>query len=178
MITTKPILDELSKKDIIFEYYTVEEKQQSKYYVVIEDIEKFSNNLFTLEDVVTNILNSRKVKSYHNFTPQNKDEWKKAIAEINKLLENKTEKEILFFKRNNDLNISLDLELTSPKIILTDFFKEKIGEYAFQLCIYPPTWDKNDIEPLNETIITEVIIKDIVEAFNVHDIELKAFDSK
>ena len=92
--------------------------------------------------------------------------------------ENKTEKEVLFFKRNNDLNISLDLELSSPKIILTDFFKEKIGEYAFQLCIYPPTWDKNDIEPLNETIITEVIIKDIVEAFNVHDIELKAFDSK
>lgn len=178
LIATKPFLDELSKKDIIFEYYTVEEKQQSKYYVVIEDIEKFSNGLFTLEDVVTNILNTRKVKSYHNFTPQNKDEWKKAIAEINKLLENKTEKEVLFFKRNNDLNISLDLELSSPKIILTDFFKEKTGEYAFQLYIYPPTWDKNDIELLNKTMITEAMIKDVVEAFDIHDTELKAFDNK
>lgn len=177
LITTKPILDELSKKDVIFEYYTVGENQKSKYYVVIKDIEKFSNNLFTLEDVVTNILNTRKVKSYHGFTSQNKDEWTKAMVEINKLLENKTKKEILFFKRNNDLNISLDLELSSPKIILTDFFKEKIGEYVFQLCMYPPTWDKNDIEPLNETIITEAIIKDIVEAFNVHNIELKALEN-
>lgn len=144
----------------------------------IEDIEHFSNGTFTNESVVTNILKSRKVPSYHVFIPQNKDDWEKTIKTLDELLDNKKGEEILFFKREDDLNISLDLEMTSPKIILTDFFKENIGEYVFQLYTNPKFCQEKDIDILNRIIITDNMIKDIKEAFKMHDVEMKAFKNK
>jgi hypothetical protein len=181
LINSKPILDELVKKDIIFEYYPVGEIEVPKYYETIENIEKFSDGKFTREDVVSNILKSRKVSSYHGFTAENKEDWKNAIVEINKILKNDEEKEVLFFRRNQDLNVSLDLEMTSPKIILTDFFKEKYGEYIFQLYLQ----NENDITVFNQimitldkNIITDSMIRDICRAFEIHEAEQAAFENK
>lgn len=178
LVKTKPILDEISKRNIIFEYYTTGDSQAPKYYDEIEDVEHFSNGVLTNESVVSNILKSRKVSSYHGFIPQNKDDWEKAIKTIDELLDNKKGEEILLFKREDDLNISLDLEMTSPKIILTDFFKENIGEYVFQLYSNPKFCQGKDIVTLNRTTITYNMINDIREAFRTHEIEMKAFDSK
>lgn len=178
LVKTKPTLDEISKKNIIFEYYTTNELKTSKYYDEIENVEYFSNGIFTNESVVKNILKSRKVPSYYVFKPQNKDDWEKAIKTIDELLDNKKGEEILFFKRENDLNISLDLEMSSPRIILTDFFKDNIGEYVFQLYSNSKFCQGKDIDTLNRIIITDYMIKDIREAFETHDAEMKAFENK
>lgn len=178
LIKTKPILDEISKNNIIFEYYTTGDLRVPKYYDEIENVEFFSNGAFTNEDVVSNILKSRKVPSYYGFIPKKKEDWEKVIKEMDTLLDNKKGKEILFFRRENDLNISLDLEISSPKIILTDFFKEDIGEYVFQLYINPKFCQGEVIVTLNRTIITDNVIHDITEAFKTHEIEMKAFENK
>ena len=177
LVNSKPILDELTKKNTIFEYYPVGKLETPKYYEVIEDIEQFSDGKFTREDVVSNILKSRKVSSYHGFTAENKEDWKNAIIEINKILKNEDEKEVLFFRRDKDLNISLDLELSSSKIILTDFFKEKYGEYIFQL--YTTNNEGGDqTTTLDKNIITESMIRDACRAFEIHEAELTAVKNK
>lgn len=177
LVNSKPILDELTKKNLIFDYYPVGKLEEPKHYETVKDIKEFSNGKFTREDVVSNILKSRKVASYHGFTAENKDDWKNAINEINKILKNEDEKEVLFFRRDKDLNISLDLEMLSPKIILTDFFKEKYGEYVFQLYT-PNNEDGDQTTTLDKNIITESMIRDICRAFEIHEAELAAHKNK